>query len=819
MASGATRVAWSLPPFAAVDGVVVAYALWTVAANLTVIGGGNAGTLTLALGASIVASAALLGVVLARADWRRAYSADLDDDPAAVDRMPARSRLRLSTLAVLLLALGVWLGTGNAWLTWGAVAVATVLAHLAARPETTGPHAEAEPPTWARFERIALYGLAILCALFTLASVRPRSDDTLYLSLAVSVADYPDRPVVSELTLHGPPTDVLGPQGMFPPYKAHSFELLGGVLSHLTGIEAVRIIHFGLATLCGFLVPFALARLLRILTPRHWLLALCGVLAFYVLEGSASRGYSNHALVRLFHGKSALLTIGLPLICAYGLRFGARPTKWRLALLASAQIAAMGLSSTGIWFAPVLAAASVVVATPARRLLPSRLLSSALSSAYVLAMAVWVLSQMQVGLVEPTEIDSASGRAASHPAPALFADLAEAIAIVLGPEPTAIALLGVALLAAPLAQTALASRFFAIFALLVACGFGNPVFSKWVTSYVTGGGNYHRIFWLLPVPIAFGSLCVSCYCELARRTAAMRALALTAAAVGLFFFAAVDRLVISADNGSKLALPPLLKLPRVAWAVSEEVCKLAPQGTYVLASQAVMQQLPIHHRCGHPLIAADRWIAASPEEIERRLHVTRYVDEAEDVALEDAVDFLDAVARYRIGVVVLSNEANRNSRAKSLIRMAGYEHLGVVEWEHVYVRTQPSRLEAFQRVVDSICELTQHDAAVLAPYGISRVLARKGCARPVASMTRFREASRFDAEEMLDLERLVHLERDLTKDRVDWFAGALDARKVRMIVLSAQAIGNDRVRGVLSKQGFKKARISENFTLYRRDLP
>ena len=56
------------------------------------------------------------------------------------------------------------------------------------------------------------------------------------------------------------------------------------------------------------------------------------------------------------------LAVGVPLVCAYGMRFGLRPNAWRFALLSLAQVSFMGMSSTGIWLAPVLATLSVVAA-------------------------------------------------------------------------------------------------------------------------------------------------------------------------------------------------------------------------------------------------------------------------------------------------------------------------------------------------------------------------------------------------------------------------------------------------------------------------
>jgi len=811
----------SISPAMLTDLAVVGFALWTVAANLVVIARGT----TLGLVAAGVATAALMiavvGAVCLRRPWRSAYLADLAADaPPVAHPLPGSSASRLLILPALTLL--VWLATRSLWVTWILAVLSSVAAYVHAQREP--PAAAGQPkngPEVGRNELRVLHGLAVACALFTLFVVRPRSDDSFYLNMAVSVVDYPRQELLGLMMLHGPASDTLAAQPMFPPYKVHSFELLGGLISYVTGLPAAAVIHFVFATLLGWLVPFALARLLRMLIPRDWLFALIVVLSFYVIEGTAARGYANHAFVRLFNGKAALLTIGVPLICAYGLRFGAGPSRLRFALLGLSQVAAVGLSSTGLWLAPVLAMLSVFAATPLWRELPRRLLGSFASSAYVLAIGAWCMTQMRVGVAEPAELDIAPDSSAAvaeavlADMPAGFARLAESFSVVLGPEHTAIHLLALAWLAALLAPTAVGRRLFSLLLLAVTLGFGNPLLANTIAGYITGSTTYHRVLWLLPIPIALAVCATRLFAWSKSRFSLASACALSAAALGVFYLVTTERLVIGEANSGKLQLLPALKLPPRAHKIAQEICKWAPTGKRVLASQAVLQQLPTLHRCGYPLLAADRWLLATEQDEAARIELIGFVDKAGEIPRERGAWFIDALQRFRIDAIVLSQEASRNARTKSLVRLAGFERIGEVEWEQMYVRVRAQTHAKSMRIALAACEVSGPSGHVLAPFDVSAAIAETRCAHAPAAPAGLRPAP-LDDPELLDLERLTYMASDLPASRGGWLRDAVASHAIDTVVLSGQGTKNRRFKALLAGLGFRKAQVVRDHSVFRK---
>ncbi|MFI5307324.1 MAG: DUF6077 domain-containing protein [Polyangiales bacterium] len=813
-----SRLLPRLPRGMACDAVVIAYALWTITAHAVVIARGTARALTLAGMGTAALSLVALAIGLRSAQLSTAYLRDLRQDPVATPRQ-LRPRALLVLLSLPALTLLAWLTTRDPWTTWIGVALsASVAAWLSLGEPLSTAGEETPQPEAGLLATVGLYLLALGCAVLTLLAVRPRADDTFYLNIAQSVIDHPQQPILRVINIHGPPTDLLGPQPMFPPYFVHSFELLGGVIGKLSGIAPVEVIHFGFATALAWLTPFAIARLVRIIAPRHDLLAVCAAVAFYWVEGSASRGYANHAFVRLFNGKAALLTIAVPLICAYGLRYGSRPTRIRWLLLALAQIAAVGLSSTGLWLAPTLAMISVVAGAPSLRTLPARALGSFASSGYVLVLGLWIMSQMGGGgPVGPDQVaDTSEAAAVVAQVTPRFAQIAEAISIVLGSQRTAIGLLGVALLAGPLAPSVIGFRLFAGLALAVSIGFANPFLAEPVARHLVGVSTYQRVLWLLPVAIGTGTCCVSLFTWLRARWPAVVSSLLVAAALTGFLAAITTRFVLSGKNQTVLKFPPVLKLPPHSLHVAREVCKRAPAGTYVLGSQSLSQQLPVLPRCGYPVIAFDRWMVGPVDDKQDRAALVHYVSKRDDLPLERASWFVQALARYHPDVVVLTRDGRRNATVESLLRASAYLRVQQIDSDDVYARARSAPRPELDAVVGAACRVLSHDARVLAPFELAEALDRRGCGRVQTTLARVVSAQPRDLKELLELERVTSRVVPPSKGAAARLSSGLTRRDVNAVLVAPPALANGVLTRTLGDLGFTAARAALPALLYAR---
>ena len=676
---------------AAPDVVIVAYGLFTVASTLTTVTGTSA---RLGLGAGsllLLALGVLAWLPAIRSRWLPAWRADvLEADGLA--SFEASPRLRAALLLGSAASVALWALLRLPLLSWiNAVlfCAALLLATFARRRGDAAATPQPRPPPVpiSKWQLRVVLLLTLGCAALTLACVRPRTDDPFYINVAVGIADHPEAPLLAVATAHGPSTDTLPEQPLFAPYRVHSFEALGGYLSYLTGIDAIAVVHLGMATFFAAFAVFALVRLFRVTSQRHWLLALVVTLAYLWIDGSAGRGFANQAFVRLFHGKAVMLTAVVPLILAYGMRFGMRPTRSRFALLALAQISAMGLTSTAIWLAPIVAMLAVVGAVPTLRRMPSAGLLSALSSGYVLAMGSWVRVQMRpdtrraiAGMVVAVEDLGQSVVEIAR------RQIGGAMGEVLGGERASIALLLAVALACLVAERAAVCRVLAGLGFVLAAALTNPWLIEVVSSSITGALTYERVFWVLPVPVAFGLGAAGVASLLSTRLGEERAVALAAAAAIGLVALATERLVLSEANGAQLRFPPVLKTSERLRPIGREACELAPAGTTILASEPVSRQLMMLHHCSPPVIAGMRWMHAPLTEERRRTRLQRYVTEKRDVSPQDVDKLIEGLDRYRVSVVVVAPDAMANRPVKAALLEHGFDKATVVGQYHLYVR-------------------------------------------------------------------------------------------------------------------------------------
>ncbi len=804
------------------DLFVLAYAAFSVVSQLTSIAGGTPRVLVPAVVLIGVATAGLV----AFAWWRRpawvvAYIDEAAAPPPRSSFTTASGTAHRRVAGAALVVAVAFVVTGSPWLAW----LPTLLGGLAAgwyalrTPVETRAEPEESDRPWMLG---AVYACGLLGAALALLVVRPRSDDAFYLSVALSVIEAADKPLLAVNAIHGPPSVLLGAQAMFPPYRVHSFEVLGGTLSQLFSVDPAVLIHLVLGPLLSFFAPFAIARALRLLTPA-WAIGLLAVIAFYCIEGTASVGYANHAFVRMFHGKSVLLTAGVPLLIVHGVRFGQAPSKLRFLLLLAVQITAVGLSSTAIWLAPIIAMVAVWAGAPSPRELPRRALAAAASSGYVLALGVWVALQISAAnaaaaatmraepVVAAATVPASSASAAEVTPPGPFGMLQQAVDTALGPRRTAITLLCLMPLALVVTRSAVTWRLLA-WLLCVAAALASPFASELVSGTITGVSTYHRLFWLLPIPLALG-VAIAEATRLARaRFAGPRAVVVAFALLAVVLLVATQRAVLSAANHADLVFPPALKIGPRAREAALAACKRAGEGKYILASSSVSEQIATLKGCGHPVLTVARWMTAPPAEIHRREELVRYVSTSADVPADRGAWFLQGLAVYHPQVVITLEEAMKNRRMKALLRRAGYDKAEVVEGNHLWVRSSKWQLAEYGRVAVDVCRLLQPSAIVLAPFGVSRELRERHCVQPLLET----DASSYDERQdrITQFERMISAEADLDDADAMQVVRLIAEEHIGAVVVAPLSLGNVRLRATLRDLGFRDAKLKGGHRLY-----
>lgn len=658
-----------------VDAVGVGFALWTLACH-----GASAlgGSLWAALGGFAVLAAATLAWRLSPAGRTRAPAPPDPPAPGGGRRAPLR-------LAGVALGLGgAALLSGEPVALWGfSVVLLAVAWGVFVLPEVPRGEAPASGPgrEW------ALWALAALCAAVALVSHRVDIDDAFYVNLAAAAADAPGLPVLAGDTLHGIP----GLPLHLPVYRLHSYELWNAALSLLTGVPAIACFHLVSAALAAALVPLALARLLRRLSPRHWLAALAATLWVLLVSADTHWWYANFGFVRIWQGKAIFLLVFLPLVYATAIDFARRPSARGFLLLAAMQVAAVGATSSALWVAPVsaLAAAACVVPVSWRGL--ARLGLVLLTSLYVLGAGALVKREMDAArearaaavAEEPVPAPAPAHAAAGRDRPG--ARLDEALGMVLGQGPLRTAAWASLLVTWALLPAGLGRRFAVGVPLAVLLVVLDPFTTRLVAENLVGP-SYWRAFWALPIPVLLGlALAAPLGWAGPRRVPGAAGFAL---ALALFAWLPSHG-ALSEANGVSLHAPGL-KVPEDAWSLAKRFAAHAEPGAFVVAPLPVAVWLPTFHDPVHPLVVRQVYLLPYRGQLgERNLRWRVLMTDYVEGRLADATAprwFREGLDHFDVQAVLLW-VTPETVRSRRILERAGFRRVEHdPEWE-IWVRS------------------------------------------------------------------------------------------------------------------------------------
>jgi hypothetical protein len=648
------------------DAALVAFALWTVCCHAAVAAG--RGLMALLLLYAVVLTAGLVLWVRWRPRSVEAPPAAAPDAAAPVPPLVRVAALIAGVTAVLLFA--VRRDVMQLW--WSAVVVLVPAAVAVAYREAI----RIPTPTRSRSLESQLWLLAAAAVVLTLVSHRPDVDDAFYMNAAVTTADSPGQALLSLDGMHG----IAGLPLYLPVYRVHSFELLNGALSYLTGIPVIYCFHWLSAAAAALLAPLAWAALFRILTPRQWLASAVTLAVVLIAAGETHRWYGNFAFVRLWQGKSIFLTVVAPLLYAYALRFAARPNRRDWAMLAAAQIAAIGCTSSALWAAPVAAGTALCCGVrPSLRGLRTVLIGT-FASAYVLA-AAWMVRTSVVGIISVGATTRAQRAALSGPA------LENALFVALGDARLLIFAVAALLTAWVFAPPGLGRRFAVGAPLVMMLGLLNPYVAARVIANVTGPA-FWRTMWALPVPILMTMvLAAPLYLDSRARPPTRRALW-----VGLL--AAVAFLIpqyggLSAQNFVYLGWPGL-KVPDVEYRWAEAVNESVPQGAHVLVPTDVGAWIVTFHHHAFPLTVRSYLHTTKgvleAEELLQRSAMQRFVD-TPDLIEATPQQFRDGLDRFAVRAVCLRN-APSAATARAILEQASFRQTRRDEDYELWVRAE-----------------------------------------------------------------------------------------------------------------------------------
>jgi hypothetical protein len=613
-----------LDPNRLTDACCLGFAGWTVLCHAVVLSGGSLDDLVLAT----VAAATALVVWLVAGKHEKpsaAGPAPAFPEPPATQ---ARTRRWLGVTAAAGLAVWIAALAGIPWSTLWALSAA-VLAVGAGLALTRTPEADAAP---ARSRPGTVWALALACALITLVANRPDIDDSLYVCMAQSAADAPAAPLLAHDHLHG----IDGLRLLLPTYRAHSIEVLAGLLAHLTSVPAIAWLHLVFGPLAAVLAVFATARVAALVAPGRWLAVTGATVVVLLVVGNAHAWYGNFAFVRLHQGKGILATAVIPLILASGIELVRRPSRAAWLRLAAVQVAAVGTTAVALWIAPLTAMLAAVAAIrPDRRGL--RVLALALATTvYPCALATGFWFTVQSPTIAPeraaakrspsaTASPATGQRPAETAAPARSFDvdrqLENSARFVLGDRRLRLAVLGLLLWGWWVSPEPAVRRLHLVFSGFAALVLVNPYLVELLATSVTGVFTYWRIAWVLPVPLLAGCLLTAPAALVPGRRGSALALALTAAVMA----GVTTHPVFGGATGARLRAPGL-KVDS-GYEVARALVERVPPGSAVVAPREVSPWITTFPHHPYPVVARRLYLpvlagAVDGDEITRRIHAT-----------------------------------------------------------------------------------------------------------------------------------------------------------------------------------------------------
>ena len=551
------------------------------------------------------------------------------------------------------------------WLWWWVSGCLTLGAWISYRDHALPPTLKTEP----RRHGVWLVVICLLCAAYALAAHRPDADDAFYVNVAAAAIERPDLPLFGSDTLHG--LDSLSVP--YSVYRLHSWELLNAAVAFAGGFSALSSFHFLAAALVAFVAPLAWTSLLRRLIPQAWFPTLVTLLFVLIWVGDAHRWYGNFFLVRIWQGKAVFLMVVLPLIWAWSLAFGRRPSWCVACWLVVSQIAAVGATSTAVWAAPV-ALAGGLLAGASRKSLPWIVLALLCVSTYPLAMGLAVKRGMQhvseriassLAAVSTGATPVSPSQMSAAATPAEISPLLQAMSEVCGGRLLVPACL-VALTAAwTLVPTGTCRKFAVMAVLLPWLTLLNPYLHRLIASQVTGP-SYWRAFWILPIPLCLALVLAAPWHLVRKRTSA----ALAALALLIGFSLLPTTFGWSSRNQDLAFHGPRYKVPLEALGAASRLGNLVADGAIVVADNELSTWSQVLQEQMHP-VAVRGYLRLKGYPRRDRLNM-RAIADGKRWTIARLDSFRTALTRHHVEAVQFRS-VRATKRMEQTLEQAGFE--------------------------------------------------------------------------------------------------------------------------------------------------
>lgn len=339
-----------------------------------------------------------------------------------------------------------------------------------------------------KLKLIAFITLVVGLCFVVLYTKKPCIDDAHYLRTSVDMADHTEKPVLLY--------DALGMFENAPlfitVYKSHAIESFGAQISKLTGVPVIYIFHYLLPVIGICISAMVYLLIFTKILPGNSIPAT--IISFVFMYVVSLQVFSMNVFTKIHEGKGVLLAAVLPFIVLYGLKSSGERKGRNWFLLGLGQICAIGMNSTALWLAPVVANLSVIAGSigQTKKQIAYNIGFGLLSSVYVVAFGLFILTGFDMPPFYITRNTDAISLLHLS-----FNQLFKGGIIFYN----SIFLLLFSWLFAPNRISRAITIVFPVFLILI---FFNPLFIDFISNNIVSERVYWRVAWIIPLQIFLG---------------------------------------------------------------------------------------------------------------------------------------------------------------------------------------------------------------------------------------------------------------------------------------------------------------------------
>lgn len=469
---------------------------------------------------------------------------------------------------------------------------------------------------------------------------RPDGDDAHFVNMAIGAVHYQNLALLKFDTMHG----IEGMPIHLQLYKFHSYELLIAALSRIFSLDVLLVYYSIMPVLLAAFSIFVFSHIYRNLLPNDWLLAVLLHVLVILALGQEHRSYGNFGYVRLFQGKSILVTIIIPLIWYNSIAWHSTKHLKSWVMLMLTQVIAVGFSANAIFVAPIAA----IIPAIANSLVTNTTLKDKLHGIIYCGMSSLypIMAGIALFLIDQKIPLSAS---ASH-------SLIDDFRMVFG-NIHYIALHLFIILFYWISETQ-NRKFYILTSVLVALLVINPLLYELISNTITQHHNW-RLLWAIPVP-----LLATLFIIKAKQYRIF-------ISVGLILLLISPNSSLSASNKTTFSSNPI-KLDMNDYKIAQRIITMTHKEAVILAAQNISGIIPMSEDIRHPLVVAPIYLIhikpfLQPEDWQLRT-------EAYNTIISPTTDLNAlklAISRYNIDLVAINSQTS-NSNIAALMQSLNY---------------------------------------------------------------------------------------------------------------------------------------------------